>query len=534
MMRGFYPHKRIEYEERYLVPARKFLEFSRGEILVFIDVFRKFDLDASGTIDATELGLLFQELGQGVSAEEVDEIIEQYDEDRSGEIEFNEFLQIMRGFYPSKLDEFQREFIDCTRDFVEFSRAEIDIFIQCFREFDLDDSGTIDAKELELALNSMGQGCSGDDARDLIESLSESESNSIDWKHFFMIMREFYPDQRREFEAEFITPARSLFPHFSRTDLLVFVEAFREFDADGSGTIDVHELANLFKSMGQGTNRNRLQEIIDKVDDRGMGEIGWSGFLKIMDILYPDMKQKYEQTYYVPAKDFPEFTREDIDVFIQTFRECDIDGSGSIDVNELAEVFSRMGQGCSREKLQMIIDAVDDDGLGEIKFDGFLKIMKILYPEKKAPAKETTTTTRSPSKQSSQPPNTQSSTRPPMKQNNPPPQQQQQQVQLKPVAKPLSSSTEVETGSSSPSTSTTTASPSSSPSGTKKCASCGKTVYPVELINALSTSWHKGCFKCQAEGCGITLNLKTFKGSNGKIYCNKHVPAPKMAQQNMN
>lgn len=29
--------------------------------------------------------------------------------------------------------------------------------------------------------------------------------------------------------------------------------------------------------------------------------------------------------------------------------------------------------------------------------------------------------------------------------------------------------------------------------------------------------WHKGCFKCQ--GCGMTLNMKTYKGYNKQPYC---------------
>jgi LIM and SH3 domain protein 1 len=39
---------------------------------------------------------------------------------------------------------------------------------------------------------------------------------------------------------------------------------------------------------------------------------------------------------------------------------------------------------------------------------------------------------------------------------------------------------------------------------------------------ALDTVFHKWCFKC-AE-CSITLNVKSFKGVGGKVYCATHVP----------
>lgn len=59
----------------------------------------------------------------------------------------------------------------------------------------------------------------------------------------------------------------------------------------------------------------------------------------------------------------------------------------------------------------------------------------------------------------------------------------------------------------------------------KRCARCEKTVYPLEELKCLDKIWHKGCFKCQE--CGMTLNMKTYKGFNKLPYCNAHVPHAK-------
>ena len=59
----------------------------------------------------------------------------------------------------------------------------------------------------------------------------------------------------------------------------------------------------------------------------------------------------------------------------------------------------------------------------------------------------------------------------------------------------------------------------------KKCAACGKTVYPVEELKCLEKIWHKACFKCQV--CGMTLNMKNYKGFDKLPYCNAHVPKAK-------
>ena len=55
-----------------------------------------------------------------------------------------------------------------------------------------------------------------------------------------------------------------------------------------------------------------------------------------------------------------------------------------------------------------------------------------------------------------------------------------------------------------------------------KCAICNKTAYPLESVKALDKTYHKLCFKCHT--CKITLNIKTFKGLEGNVYCPVHTP----------
>ncbi|KAF6029092.1 hypothetical protein EB796_012586 [Bugula neritina] len=59
----------------------------------------------------------------------------------------------------------------------------------------------------------------------------------------------------------------------------------------------------------------------------------------------------------------------------------------------------------------------------------------------------------------------------------------------------------------------------------KKCASCEKTVFPVEELKCLDKIWHKFCFKCQV--CNMTLNMKNYKGYDKLPYCNAHYPETK-------
>jgi len=53
---------------------------------------------------------------------------------------------------------------------------------------------------------------------------------------------------------------------------------------------------------------------------------------------------------------------------------------------------------------------------------------------------------------------------------------------------------------------------------------CGKTAYPLEAVTGQDINYHKLCFKCTV--CTQTLNVKSFKKYEGKIYCNTHCPKP--------
>ncbi len=61
------------------------------------EIFRRYDADGSGTIEAAELGEVMKDLGQEVSPAELRKMIEAIDADGSGEIDFEEFMQAVNG-----------------------------------------------------------------------------------------------------------------------------------------------------------------------------------------------------------------------------------------------------------------------------------------------------------------------------------------------------------------------------------------------------------------------------------------------------
>jgi Ca2+-binding EF-hand superfamily protein len=63
--------------------------------MLFTHQFRVIDLDQSGAIEAKELQALTEYMGGKITDEEADALVAAYDVDRSGTIDFTEFLMLM-------------------------------------------------------------------------------------------------------------------------------------------------------------------------------------------------------------------------------------------------------------------------------------------------------------------------------------------------------------------------------------------------------------------------------------------------------
>ena len=100
-------------------------------------VFTVFDRDGDGTINTKELGVVMRSLGQDPSEEELERMIADVDADGSGEIEFDEFKELM--------DKRMRE-----------SEPEEELK-EVFRMFDKKDKGWIDTDDLQTIFRSMGE-----------------------------------------------------------------------------------------------------------------------------------------------------------------------------------------------------------------------------------------------------------------------------------------------------------------------------------------------------------------------------------------
>lgn len=143
----------------------------------------------------------------------------------------------------------------------QLSQEQKDEIREAFELFDTDGSGTIDAKELKVAMRALGFEPKKEEIRKLISEVDKSGDGQIDYDEFqtMMTVKMSQRDSKEE-----------------------MMKAFRLFDDDETGRISFKNLKRVAKDLGEDISDEELQEMIDEADREGTGEVSLDDFMRIM------------------------------------------------------------------------------------------------------------------------------------------------------------------------------------------------------------------------------------------------------------
>jgi len=137
-------------------------------------VFDTFDREKQGFITADTVAGMLSMMGLKFNSKQLMEVIEEIDEDGSGQIEFDEFLILAKKFM--------------TEDEEEDSGELEKELKEAFRLYDKEGNGYITTAILKSILSELDSSLSNEDLDGMIEEIDEDGSGTVDFDEFMEMM----------------------------------------------------------------------------------------------------------------------------------------------------------------------------------------------------------------------------------------------------------------------------------------------------------------------------------------------------------
>lgn len=132
---------------------------------------------------------------------------------------------------------------------------------EAFDLFDADGSGTIDVKELKVAMRALGFEPKKEEMKKIVSEVDKEDTGRVSFSDFLALMTQKMAEKDTKEEI---------------------LRAFRLFDDDETGKISFKNLKRVANELGETLNDEELQEMINEADRDGDGEVSEEEFLRIM------------------------------------------------------------------------------------------------------------------------------------------------------------------------------------------------------------------------------------------------------------
>merc|ERR1719309_1100468 len=314
--------------------------------------FRKYDTDGDGHIVRLELRQVMSKF----SEVEVDAVFALGDADKSGGIDYQEFISLMVPAAPATIKKLAAQFRSVSDIKAGFKNTftAIEDVVSAFRVIDSNNDGSLSKQELAAGMNSFGKKFTSEEIDSVFALADVNSDGEICYDEFVSMM----------FPA-----AATALSKFRRNhkSLKNAKDAFDRYDDDGDGEICYEELVT---GMGGEYTANEINAIFAMGDGDQDGQISFLEFSKIMLPSCQDALNKFWKCF------------KTVSSVKDAFKKFDADGDGAISRQEVMSGASSCGLKLSSEEIDTLFILGDKDDNGQIDFSEFAEIMIPSAPER--------------------------------------------------------------------------------------------------------------------------------------------------------
>jgi len=306
-------------EEEFMKIVKGYKERQRQ---AYWEAFQECDADGSGTVEADELKELLKNVGIVPMEHVLEEVIIEVDHDRTGNLEFGEFEEVMN--------------ILRTRE--GFTKQEYGEFVDLFHKFDRSHCGEIDSRELLGIIQYLGFTVDGDNIEMIVKSVDFDGSGKLNEAEFLACIR-----QIREMEIH------SIMNVMKRS-------------SNGAGVVKPGDMRNLLNQLGYTPDMDAVWE---SARDAGIDAAESLDLSKLWQVL----------VVFRAREGFSAAEAADVE---QAFKRYDKHNEGEISTLEVGKVLRWLGYTPAFEVQQQLVTRVDIDGSGMIDVQELRKMLRML------------------------------------------------------------------------------------------------------------------------------------------------------------
>lgn len=135
---------------------------------------------------------------------------------------------------------------------------------KAFDMFDKNKKGVIHTNMVATILRTMGQTFEERDLKDIIEEIDSDGSGELEFDEFLTLAARFLVEEDTEAMQEELR------------------EAFRLYDKEGNGYINVSDLREILRALEDNMSEDELDEMIAEIDTDGSGTVDFDEFMEVM------------------------------------------------------------------------------------------------------------------------------------------------------------------------------------------------------------------------------------------------------------
>lgn len=146
----------------------------------------------------------------------------------------------------------------------ELTQEQVEMLRKAFNMFDRDKKGCIHTNMVATILRTLGQTFEEKDLKELIEEIDQDGSGELEFDEFVALTARYLVEEDSEAIQEELR------------------EAFRMYDKEGNGYINVSDLREILRALDDKLTEDELDEMIAEIDTDGSGTVDFDEFMEMM------------------------------------------------------------------------------------------------------------------------------------------------------------------------------------------------------------------------------------------------------------